>query len=192
MTVRFTRSPHLKDSALVLLHCLCKFIKDRFLLRFRFLSKAAAKVRTFSHILQIFSRFFSKNFSEEVPGARRAGKVGKPCGIGALNASSSVRQPFKHRRFLSESGCKGRGFWNNCKTLQEVFSGFWGSFFQFALIYCELQKQIFGSRENGTGKGTPNLITHACKEGMGKVSPSFSLNSAELWRAFCSAEPSIT
>lgn len=67
-------------------------IKDRSFVTPPFFRKAVAKVRSFSHILQIFAELFSKFFF----GARLRGS-------------------------LLKSGCKGKELFSNCQMFCEVF-----------------------------------------------------------------------
>ena len=68
-------------------------IKDRSSLRPPFTGKADAKVRTFKHSVQTFAELFSKFFRSGAP-----------------------------EKFLSKSGCKGKGNFPNRQTFRKFFS----------------------------------------------------------------------
>ena len=100
---------------------------------FRSLSKAFAKLRSFSYSLQIFSEFFSKNFFEAFPAepfslSYRSGKI---------RYLVSTRQPQHSVNLLAvslESGCKITGFFRIRKYYTHFFYNFFQSFSQIAVL----------------------------------------------------------
>ncbi|WP_204245594.1 hypothetical protein, partial [Mediterranea sp. An20] len=72
------------------------------LLRIRQEAKATAKLRTFSHIFQIFPEVF---FLKKQPGK-----------------TENRNKPFKQRRSLAESGCKSTPYSHKHQILTKVFS----------------------------------------------------------------------
>ena len=115
-----------KDLLLYYLYCLCKSVQRSLLFEECSFSKADAKVKTFKHILQIFSEvFFLKilfSFKTTLlrKGELRKGRLYRP----------ALKKYFNQRCFLFESGCKGKNF---ISYLPNVF----GSFFFIFLFKGE-------------------------------------------------------
>ena len=114
-----------KDLLLYYLYCLCKSVQRSLLFEECSFSKADAKVKTFKHILQIFSEVFFKILFSFKTTLLRKGELRKGCLY-----RPALKKYFNQRCFLFESGCKGKNF---ISYLPNVF----GSFFFIFLFKGE-------------------------------------------------------
>ena len=114
-----------RDLLLYYLYCLCKSVQRSLLFEECSFSKADAKVKTFKHILQIFSEVFFKILFSFKTTLLRKGELRKGCLY-----RPALKKYFNQRCFLFESGCKGKNF---ISYLPNVF----GSFFFIFLFKGE-------------------------------------------------------
>ena len=114
-----------RDLLLYYLYCLCKSVQRSLLFEECSFSKADAKVKTFKHILQIFSEVFFKILFSFKTTLLRKGELRKGCLY-----RPALKKYFNQRCFLFESGCKGKNF---IPYLPNVF----GSFFFIFLFKGE-------------------------------------------------------
>ena len=114
-----------KDLLLYYLYCLCKSVQRSLLFEECSFSKADAKVKTFKHILQIFSEVFFKILFSFKTTLLRKEELRKGCLY-----RPALKKYFNQRCFLFESGCKGKNF---ISYLPNVF----GSFFFIFLFKGE-------------------------------------------------------
>ncbi len=109
-----------RNLLLYYLYCLCKSVQRSLLFEECSFSKADAKVKTFKHILQIFSEVFFLNSFLIQNNSLAKGRTEK-----RLSLPPGFKKYFNQRCFLFESGCKGKNF---ISYLPNVF----GSFFHFS------------------------------------------------------------
>ena len=85
------------------------------------------------------------------------------------NAPVPMNKGFKQRRFLSESGCKGRGFIRNRQNYLQVFSKFFRD-----LLYLRWNTRSYEGKEmageGGKGKNVHIILLQLQKrQGNGKL-----------------------
>ena len=116
------------------LYCLCKSVQRSLLFEECSFSKADAKVKTFKHILQIFSEvFFHLSFFPS--SLLRKGEQKKDC-----FTDPDSRKSVNQRCLLFESGCKGKNF---ISYLPNVFGSFFFVFLfiSFLRLSCERERR---------------------------------------------------
>ena len=134
-----------KDLLLYYLYCLCKSVQRSLLFEECSFSKADAKVKTFKHILQIFSEVFFKFFSHSKQLSCERKNWEKVVFTARLK-----KKYFNQRCFLFESGCKGKNF---ISYLPNVF----GSFFSFFFLKGKVSKETNRLRKKKVRVLTPFL-----------------------------------
>ena len=134
-----------KDLLLYYLYCLCKSVQRSLLFEECSFSKADAKVKTFKHILQIFSEVFFKILFSFKTTLLRKGELRKGCLY-----RPALKKYFNQRCFLFESGCKGKNF---ISYLPNVF----GSFFHFFFLKGKVSKETTRLRKKKVRVLTPFL-----------------------------------
>ena len=114
LTVRLPGIPYKKRIPLLYyLSCLCNYIKDRLFLTPRFNRKAAAKIRTFSNIFQIFPKLF---FRTPPPKLKRQATKKQPGTTGPKHPNhSNIAAP------LPKAGAKVEPLNNTTKYLMDFF-----------------------------------------------------------------------
>ena len=111
--------------------------------------KAGAKVRSLFQTAKRSAKFFSRFFSEGCRGkGRPLGPLLRKAGPEPQTVRSTLRQTslqhsVKHRRFLSESGCKSTGYFHTRKICASYFLNFSAGFYANCWFTDMLQNIIF-------------------------------------------------
>ena len=127
--------------------------------------KAGAKVRSLFQTAKRSAKFFSRFFSEGCRGkGRPLGPLLRKAGPEPQTVRSTLRQTslqhsVKHRRFLSESGCKSTGYFHTRKICASYFLNFSAGFYANCWFTDMLQNIFLQGPEKEQEGGTHYSIS---------------------------------